>query len=77
MVGSGSVWNSRCRIKSSEFNRIRASARMGSRESSDGLSWVMVMGLPSNQVAKSSEKVSARNLQVLSNMEGLFRLAKM
>jgi len=29
----------------------------------------MVTGVPSNQEAKSSEKLSARNLQVLSNIK--------
>ena len=56
---------------------------MGSRDSIakgnaariEGLSRVMVIGSPSNQEAKSSEKLSAGNLQVLSNMGGVYQTA--
>ncbi len=41
---------------------------MGSRDNSDGLSSVSVIGLPSSHVAKSAENDSARNLQTLSNI---------
>ncbi|NEO09039.1 MAG: hypothetical protein F6K49_34405 [Moorea sp. SIO3I6] len=35
------------------------------------------MASPSNQEAKSSEKLSARNLQVLSNIKRLYQTARL
>ena len=49
-----------------DCRKMTESARIGSNDNSDGLSWVRGMGLPSSQVAKSVGNVSARNLQVLS-----------
>ena len=42
------------------------SARIGSTESSDGSSLVKWIDFPNIQLAKSLEKLSARNLQMLS-----------
>lgn len=42
------------------------SARIGSAESSEGSSFVRGIDFPKSQLAKSSGKFSARNLQVLS-----------
>lgn len=49
-----------------DLRKITESARMGSTESSEGLSVVRVMGSPKSQLAKSVGKVSAKNLQILS-----------
>jgi hypothetical protein len=53
---------------------ISASARMGSSDSSFGLNYVKAIGSPNSQVAKSVEKVSARNLQTLSNIPKSYHL---
>jgi len=47
-----------------------AALRIGSRDNSFGLNSVKVIGSPNNQVAKSLEKFSAKNLQILSNIWG-------
>lgn len=57
----------------SDCRKISASARMGSSESSEGLNSVNSTDSPSNQVAKSVEKVSARDLQIESNMVRLYQ----
>jgi hypothetical protein len=44
------------------------SALIGSVESSEGSNLVKDKGSPSSQLAKSVEKFSAKNLQVLSNI---------
>ena len=49
-----------------DLRKITESARIGSTESSEGLSVVRVMGSPKSQLAKSVGKVSAKNLQILS-----------
>ncbi len=48
-----------------------AALRIGSLDNSVGLSFVNLIGEPSNQVAKSSLKFSAMNLQILSYMVAL------
>lgn len=58
-------------MESSDWSRIRASARMGSRESSEGSISVRGIASPMSQVAKSVEKFSARNRQVLSNIKSI------
>jgi hypothetical protein len=45
---------------------------MGYNESSEGLISVRAIASPNNQVAKSVKKVSARNLQMLSNIVPLY-----
>lgn len=58
----------------SDWSSINASARMGSSESSFGLNSVSSIDSPSSQVTKSVEKVSAKNLQILLNIKGLYQL---
>ena len=53
-------------MRADDSRNITESARIGSTESSDGSSLVRVMDFPKIQLAKSSEKFSARNLQMLS-----------
>ncbi|QFS43179.1 hypothetical protein GXM_00652 [Nostoc sphaeroides CCNUC1] len=48
---------------------------MGSRDNSFGLSSVKVIGSPNNQVAKSLEKFSAKNLQILSKILEFYQIA--
>ncbi|MFN5391187.1 MAG: hypothetical protein ACK5CM_18845 [Pseudanabaena sp.] len=49
-----------------DSRNIIESARIGSTESSDGSSLVREIDFPNIQLAKSLEKLSARNLQMLS-----------
>jgi hypothetical protein len=51
---------------SEDSRNITESARIGSVESSDGSSLVRLMASPKIQLAKSLEKLSAKNLQMLS-----------
>ena len=60
-------------MDSSDCSRIRASARMGLRDNSEGSISVRTIASPMSQVAKSAEKFSARNRQVLSNMKSINR----
>lgn len=47
---------------------------MGSTESSDGSIFVRVMASPNIQLAKSLEKLSAKNLQILSIIAEFYHL---
>ena len=62
-VALGRVWNSMCEVSSSDSRKMGASARMGSRESSEGWSWVR--GLLRSRVVQSATRSSARKRQVL------------
>ena len=55
---------------SADSRNITGSARIGSTASSDCSVLVRVMGLPSSQLARSVEYLSARNLQTLSIITG-------
>jgi hypothetical protein len=53
-----------------DSRNITESARIGSTDSSDGSILVKAIASPSIQLAKSAEKLSAKNLQMLSIIAG-------
>ena len=57
---------------SDDSRKMTESARIGSADSSDGSSFVRGIDFPKSQLAKSSGKCSARNLQVLSYIKELY-----
>ncbi|MFM7600551.1 MAG: hypothetical protein ACKO7R_05020 [Pseudanabaena sp.] len=57
-----------------DSRKITESARIGSTDSSDGSILVRAIASPNIQLAKSVEKLSARNLQILSIILGFYHL---
>jgi hypothetical protein len=55
-----------CRTIFDDSKNMTESARIGSKDSSDGSILVNGIAFPKSQLAKSVEKFSAKNLQVLS-----------